>query len=54
MSPMRLLKDPLLLMLVSVLAAMLLLFSFGVIPYPYGMFVLLAFIMARILYVKTD
>ena len=46
---MRILKDPLLLVLIGILAMLLLLFFIGAIPYPYGMLVLLAFIMARVL-----
>jgi len=47
---MRLLKDPVILVLVGVLATLLLLFLLGVIPYPFGLLVLLAFITARVLY----
>ena len=51
---MRLLKDPLLLALAGVFVTLLLLFFLGLIPYPYGMLVLLAFITARILYLTTE
>jgi len=47
---MQLLKDPVLLALAGILATVLLLFFFGVIPYPFGLLVLLVFITARILY----
>ena len=47
---MRLLKDLILLALAGVLATLLLLFFVGVIPYPFGLLVLLAFIAARVLY----
>ena len=47
---MRLLKDPILLALAGILATLLLLFFLGVIPYPFGLLVLLAFITARVLY----
>ena len=47
---MRLLKDPVLLALAGILATLLLLFFLGVIPYPFGLLVLLAFIAARVLY----
>jgi hypothetical protein len=49
LSPMRILKDPVFLVLAGVLAMLLILFFLGAIPYPYGMLILLAFIMARIL-----
>ena len=49
-TPMRLFKDPILLALVGILATLLLLFFVGVIPYPFGLLVLLAFITARVLY----
>ena len=47
---MHIFKDPVFLLLAGVLATLLILFFLGAIPYPYGMLVLLAFIMARILY----
>jgi|GEM_PF-1913719 hypothetical protein len=47
---MRLLKDPIFLALTGILATLLLLFFLGVIPYPFGLLVLLAFIVARVLY----
>ena len=47
---MRLLKDPVFLALTGILATLLLLFFLGVIPYPFGLLVLLAFITARVLY----
>ena len=47
---MRLLKDPVFLALVGILATVLLLFFLDVIPYPFGFLVLLAFITARVLY----
>lgn len=47
---MRLFKDSILLALAGILATLLLLFFLGVIPYPFGVLVLLAFIAARVLY----
>ena len=47
---MRLLKDPVFLVLAGMLVTLLLLFFLGVIPYPFGLLVLLAFITARVLY----
>lgn len=47
---MRLLKDPVFLALAGILAILLLMFFLDVIPYPFGLLVLLAFIVARILY----
>jgi len=49
-TPMRLFKDPVFLALVGILATLLLLFFVGVIPYPFGLLVLLVFITARVLY----
>ena len=47
---MRLFKDPILLALAGILATWLLLFFVGVIPYPFGLLVLLVVITARVLY----
>lgn len=47
---MRLLNDPLFLVLAGILATVLLLFFLGLTPYPFGLLVLLAFITARVLY----
>jgi len=44
--------DPLLAVLVTLLSVSLLAFFAGIIPYPFGLFVLLAFITARILYLR--
>jgi hypothetical protein len=43
------LKDPLLIILLTLLLLALLAFILGIIPYPYGLLVLLAFIAARIM-----
>ena len=47
---MRLFKDPVLLALAGIIATLLLLFFVGVIPYPFGLLVLLVVITARVLY----
>ena len=44
--------DPVLLVLLALLMATLLTFFLGIIPYPYGLIVLAAFIAARILYLR--
>ena len=44
--------DPLLLVLLGLLSASLTAFFLGVIPYPVGLLVLLAFIVARIFYLQ--
>ena len=46
------LTDPVLIALLGLLGATLLLFVLGIIPYPYGLLVLMAFIAARILYLR--
>lgn len=46
------LADPLLFALLALLAASLLAFFLGVIPYPFGLLVLTAFIVARIVYLQ--
>jgi len=46
------LTDPVLLVLLGLLGASLLAFFTGVIPYPFGLFVLAAFSVARILYLS--
>jgi uncharacterized membrane protein YccC len=46
---MRRLADPILLALLGILAASLLAFFLGAIPYPFGLIVLSVFIVARIL-----
>ena len=45
-------SDPALVILLALLAASLLAFILGIIPYPYGLFVLGAFVIARILYLQ--
>jgi hypothetical protein len=47
---MKYFKDPVLLGLVGLLALTVTLFLAGVLPYPFGILVLLIFIVARILY----
>jgi hypothetical protein len=47
---MKIFKDPLLLVLVGILAVSLLAFLTGALPYPFGLLVLSAFIAARILH----
>jgi hypothetical protein len=44
--------DPILTALLALLLATLLAFFLGIIPYPYGLLVLIAFIVARILYLQ--
>lgn len=44
--------DPILLVLLGLLSASLAAFFLGIIPYPVGLLVLLAFIVARILYLQ--
>lgn len=46
------LMDPVLIALSGLLVAMLLAFLLGFIPYPVGIFVLAAFIAARVLYLQ--
>jgi hypothetical protein len=46
--------DPVLLVLFGLLFAALLAFFLGAIPYPYGIMVLAAFIVARLLYVQGN
>jgi hypothetical protein len=46
------LTDPVLIALLGLLGATLLLFVLGIILYPYGLLVLMAFIAARILYLR--
>ena len=43
------LKDPVLLVLLALLALTVTAFLLGVLPYPYGILILLVFIVARIL-----
>lgn len=45
-------KDPLLLLLLTILAISLLAFMAGLLPYPFGLLVLSAFIAARILHIS--
>jgi len=45
---MKIFNDPLLLVLIGILAASLLAFLTGALPYPFGLLVLSAFIAARI------
>ncbi len=45
-------KDPVLLALLGLLLASLLAFILGIIPYPFGLFILTIFIAARIFYLK--
>ncbi len=47
---MKTLKDPILLILLGILALSLSAFLAGVLPYPFGLLVLSVFIVARILY----
>lgn len=44
--------DPILLVLIGLLLAALVAFFLGIIPYPYGLLILAAFIAARILYLR--
>jgi hypothetical protein len=46
----RLFKDPLILVLSGLLAVTLLAFCLGIIPYPYGILVILVFLLSRILF----
>jgi len=46
--------DPILMLLIGLLLASLLAFFLGVIPYPYGLLVLGAFIAARLLYLRGN
>jgi len=48
------LKDPVLLALLGLLVASLAAFFTGAIPYPYGLFVLVALVAARILYLRSQ
>lgn len=48
------LTDPVLLALLGLLVASLTAFFMGVIPYPYGMFVLAALVAGRILYPRSQ
>jgi ABC-type multidrug transport system permease subunit len=45
-------KDTVLLSLLGLLLASLLAFVLGIIPYPFGLFILTIFIAARIIYLK--
>ena len=47
---MKILKDPILLILLGILALSLLAFLTGVLPYPFGMLILSIYIVARILH----
>ena len=47
---MKIFKDPILLILLGMLALSLLAFLTGVLPYPFGMLILSVFIVARILH----
>ena len=47
---MKIFKDPILLILLGILALSLLAFLTGVLPYPFGMLILSVFIVARILH----
>ena len=49
LSAMNRLKDPLLLVLLALLALTVTAFFLGVLPYPFGILILLVFIVARIL-----
>lgn len=49
---MRIFRDPLLLLLLAMLAISLLAFTAGALPYPFGLLVLSAFILARILHIS--
>ena len=46
------LTDPVVIILLALLAATLLAFFLGIFPYPYGLMVLAAFTAARILYLQ--
>ena len=48
----RIYRDPLLIVLAGLLGLSLLAFIRGLIPYPYGLFVLGIFVVARILYLQ--
>lgn len=48
----RIFRDPLLLLLMTILAISLLAFTAGLLPYPFGLLVLSAFIVARILHIS--
>ncbi|MCB1750650.1 MAG: hypothetical protein KDI74_02935 [Gammaproteobacteria bacterium] len=50
---MRIFRDPLLLLLLTILAISLLAFMAGLLPYPFGLLVLSAFIVARILRISS-
>ncbi len=52
MMTMKLFKDPILLVLLGLLATSLLAFLVGAIHYPYGLLILILFITARIMYKK--
>ena len=45
-------KDPVVLTLLGLLLASLLAFVLGIIPYPFGLFILTVFIAARLFYLK--
>ena len=45
--------DPVLIVLLGMLSASLSAFFLGIIPYPYGLIILLVFIAARILHLKN-
>jgi len=47
---MKIFKDPILLILLGILALSLLAFLTGVLPYPFGLLILSVFIVARILH----
>jgi hypothetical protein len=49
LSAMNMLKDPVLLVLLGLLALTVSAFFFGVLPYPFGILILLVFIVARVL-----
>lgn len=46
--------DPVLTLLIGLLLASLLAFYLGIIPYPFGLLVLGVFVVARILYLRSN
>ncbi len=46
--------DPVLTLLIGLLLASLLAFSLGIIPYPFGLLVLGVFVVARVLYLRSN
>jgi len=46
--------DPVLVLLIGLLLASLLAFYLGIIPYPFGLLVLGVFVVARVLYLRSN